>query len=74
MRSTPKPATFCSPGSARLNGTAPPLPAAANTGSTTDIGEAKAKSVALSRRRRLGEQTPAYLYAKKDWDDGALGL
>ena len=40
-----------------------------NTGSTTDIGEAKAKSVALSHAG-ISESSTSYIYAKKDWDDG----
>lgn len=37
--------------------------------STTDIGEAKAKSVALSHAG-ISESGTSYIYAKKDWDDG----
>ncbi len=37
--------------------------------STTDIGEAKAKSVALSHAG-ISESDTSYIYAKKDWDDG----
>ena len=37
--------------------------------STTDIGEAKAKSVALSHAG-ISESSTSYIYAKKDWDDG----
>ena len=40
-----------------------------NTGSTTDIGEAKAKSVALSHAG-ISKSDTSYIYAKKDWDDG----
>ena len=40
-----------------------------NTGSTTDIGEAKARSVALSHAG-ISESDTSYIYAKKDWDDG----
>lgn len=40
-----------------------------STGSTTDIGEAKAKSVALSHAG-ISESSTSYIYAKKDWDDG----
>lgn len=40
-----------------------------STGSTTDIGEAKAKSVALSHAG-ISESGTSYIYAKKDWDDG----
>ena len=47
---------------AEWNGTAAP-------GSTTDIGEAKAKSVALSHAG-ISESDTSYIYAKKDWDDG----
>ena len=39
------------------------------SGSTTDIGEAKAKSVALSHAG-ISESDTSYIYAKKDWDDG----
>ena len=39
------------------------------SGSTTDIGEAKAKSVALSHAG-ISESSTSYIYAKKDWDDG----
>ena len=41
----------------------------AASGSTTDIGEAKAKSVALSHAG-ISESSTSYIYAKKDWDDG----
>ena len=37
--------------------------------STTDIGEAKAKSVALSHAG-ISKSSTSYIYAKKDWDDG----
>lgn len=37
--------------------------------STTDIGEAKAKSVALNHAG-ISESSASYIYAKKDWDDG----
>lgn len=37
--------------------------------STADIGEAKAKSVALSHAG-ISESDTSYIYAKKDWDDG----
>ena len=37
--------------------------------STTDIGEAKAKSVALNHAG-ISESDTSYIYAKKDWDDG----
>ena len=37
--------------------------------STTDIGEAKAKSVALNHAG-ISESSTSYIYAKKDWDDG----
>ena len=37
--------------------------------STTDIGEAKAKSVALSHAG-ISESSTSYIHAKKDWDDG----
>lgn len=37
--------------------------------STTDIGEAKARSVALSHAG-ISESDTSYIYAKKDWDDG----
>ena len=37
--------------------------------STTDIGEAKARSVALSHAG-ISESSTSYIYAKKDWDDG----
>ena len=37
--------------------------------STADIGEAKAKSVALSHAG-ISESSTSYIYAKKDWDDG----
>ena len=40
-----------------------------STGSTTDIGEAKAKSVALSHAG-ISESSTSYIYAKKDWGDG----
>ena len=40
-----------------------------STGSTTDIGEAKAGSVALSHAG-ISESSTSYIYAKKDWDDG----
>ena len=36
---------------------------------TTDIGEAKAKCVALSHAG-ISESSTSYIYAKKDWDDG----
>ena len=39
------------------------------SGSTTDIGEAKARSVALSHAG-ISESSTSYIYAKKDWDDG----
>ena len=41
----------------------------AASASTTDIGEAKAKSVALSHAG-ISESSTSYIYAKKDWDDG----
>ena len=41
----------------------------AASGSTTDIGEAKARSVALSHAG-ISESSTSYIYAKKDWDDG----
>ena len=41
----------------------------AASASTTDIGEAKAKSVALSHAG-ISESDTSYIYAKKDWDDG----
>ena len=41
----------------------------AASGSTTDIGEAKARSVALSHAG-ISESDTSYIYAKKDWDDG----
>lgn len=41
----------------------------AASGSTTDIGEAKAKSVALNHAG-ISESDTSYIYAKKDWDDG----
>ena len=41
----------------------------AASGSTTDIGEAKAKSVALNHAG-ISESSTSYIYAKKDWDDG----
>ena len=37
--------------------------------STTDIGEAKARSVALSHAG-ISESSTSYIHAKKDWDDG----
>ena len=37
--------------------------------STTDIGEAKARSVALNHAG-ISESDTSYIYAKKDWDDG----
>ena len=37
--------------------------------STTDIGEAKARSVALSHAG-ISESSTSYIYAKKDWDEG----
>ena len=40
-----------------------------STSSTTDIGEAKAKSVALNHAG-ISESDTSYIYAKKDWDDG----
>ena len=40
-----------------------------STSSTADIGEAKAKSVALSHAG-ISESDTSYIYAKKDWDDG----
>ena len=40
-----------------------------STSSTADIGEAKAKSVALSHAG-ISESSTSYIYAKKDWDDG----
>ena len=60
---------------AEWNGTA--ASGSSNTGSTsstasastTDIGEAKAKSVALSHAD-ISESDTSYIYAKKDWDDG----
>ena len=41
----------------------------AASGSTTDIGEAKAKSVALNHAG-ISESDTSYIHAKKDWDDG----
>ena len=41
----------------------------AASASTTDIGEAKARSVALSHAG-ISESDTSYIYAKKDWDDG----
>ena len=41
----------------------------AASASTTDIGEAKARSVALSHAG-ISESSTSYIYAKKDWDDG----
>ena len=41
----------------------------AASGSTADIGEAKARSVALSHAG-ISESSTSYIYAKKDWDDG----
>ncbi len=41
----------------------------AASGSTTDIGEAKARSVALSHAG-ISKSSTSYIYAKKDWDDG----
>ncbi len=57
---------------AEWNGTA--ASGSSNTGSTAsastaDIGEAKAKSVALSHAG-ISESSTSYIYAKKDWDDG----
>lgn len=52
---------------AEWNGTA--ASGSSNTGSTTDIGEAKAKCVALSHAG-ISESSTSYIYAKKDWDDG----
>ena len=57
---------------AEWNGTA--ASGSSNTGSTasastTDIGEAKAKSVALNHAG-ISESDTSYIYAKKDWDDG----
>lgn len=52
---------------AEWNGTA--ASGSSNTGSTTDIGEAKARSVALSHAG-ISESDTSYIYAKKDWDDG----
>ena len=60
---------------AEWNGTA--ASGSSNTGSTgstasastTDIGEAKAKSVALNHAG-ISESSTSYIYAKKDWDDG----
>ena len=40
-----------------------------STSSTADIGEAKAKSVALSHAG-ISKSDTSYIYAKKDWDDG----
>ena len=40
-----------------------------STSSTADIGEAKARSVALSHAG-ISESSTSYIYAKKDWDDG----
>lgn len=40
-----------------------------STGSTADIGEAKARSVALNHAG-ISESDTSYIYAKKDWDDG----
>ena len=40
-----------------------------STSSTADIGEAKARSVALSHAG-ISESDTSYIYAKKDWDDG----
>ena len=40
-----------------------------STSSTADIGEAKAKSVALNHAG-ISESDTSYIYAKKDWDDG----
>ncbi len=40
-----------------------------STSSTADIGEAKAKSVALNHAG-ISESSTSYIYAKKDWDDG----
>ena len=37
--------------------------------STADIGEAKARSVALNHAG-ISESSTSYIYAKKDWDDG----
>lgn len=57
---------------AEWNGTA--ASGSSNTGSTAsastaDIGEAKARSVALSHAG-ISESSTSYIYAKKDWDDG----
>ena len=40
-----------------------------STSSTADIGEAKARSVALNHAG-ISESSTSYIYAKKDWDDG----
>ena len=52
---------------AEWNGTA--ASGSSNTGSTTDIGKAKARSVALNHAG-ISESDTSYIYAKKDWDDG----
>ena len=52
---------------AEWNGTA--ASGTSSTSSTADIGEAKAKSVALSHAG-ISKSDTSYIYAKKDWDDG----
>ena len=54
---------------AEWNGTAASSTSSTASASTTDIGEAKAKSVALSHAG-ISESDTSYIYAKKDWDDG----
>ena len=52
---------------AEWNGTA--ASGTSSTSSTADIGEAKAKSVALNHAG-ISKSDTSYIYAKKDWDDG----
>ena len=54
---------------AEWNGTAASSTSSTASASTTDIGEAKARSVALSHAG-ISESSTSYIYAKKDWDDG----
>ena len=54
---------------AEWNGTAASSTSSTASASTTDIGEAKARSVALSHAG-IPESSTSYIYAKKDWDDG----
>ena len=54
---------------AEWNGTAASSTSSTASASTTDIGEAKARSVALNHAG-ISESSTSYIYAKKDWDDG----